>query len=319
MAAGVRIDWLAPARVGELQAFIDGHWRRGHVLARDERLLRWQHRSLRDPDRLAVLVAEEAGRIVGMLGFVEFDACVDGERARGGWMTTWLVVPDARGRGLGIELVDHALEAEYDFVGTLAGNAAAGHVLSCRGFVERAMHRWARVFDVEALRGLLGGREVEAGALPERAGARGAFVGACRDKEFLRHRYDEHPRFRYELLRDGDDLAVYRVETVRESTAKVMRVVDFLGRPSLAQAVVDAADQEGVVFADFSCTSPHHAAALEAAGFRPHRGLPERFQPLELAEAPRSSWFWSAPGLGLELERADLYVTRADSDLDRPN
>jgi predicted N-acetyltransferase YhbS len=60
-----------------------------------------------------VLVAEEEGRLLGMLGFIEFDACVHGDRVPGGWMTNWLVVPEARGRRLGLELVEAALGSRY--------------------------------------------------------------------------------------------------------------------------------------------------------------------------------------------------------------
>ena len=72
----LRIDWLPVSRLEELQAFVDEHWRRGHVLARDAELLRWQHRRRADPETLAVLLAEEDGRIAAMLGWIEFDACV---------------------------------------------------------------------------------------------------------------------------------------------------------------------------------------------------------------------------------------------------
>src|SRR5207237_8748844 len=91
----VRIDWLPLARLPELQAFVDEHWRRGHVLARDADLLRWQHRRRADPESLSVLVAEEGGRLLAMLGWIEFDACLGERRVPGGWMTNWLVVPEA--------------------------------------------------------------------------------------------------------------------------------------------------------------------------------------------------------------------------------
>jgi GNAT superfamily N-acetyltransferase len=301
------------------------------VLARDEELLRWQHRRPEQPDRLSVLAAEEDGRLVAMLGFVPFAACVRDERARGGWMTNWLVVPEARGRRLGLALVEHVLGSQLDFVAALAANAATRHVLGSAGFAEVELRRWVRVLDVEKLRELLAGRDVpeEAWAAwaeppPSRAeAAAGGFVGACRDDELLRWRYEEHPRFRYELLRGERGLAAYRLETVAGSEARVMRVVDFLGGGELAREVVDAASRAGAVFADFACTSPRFGAPLEAAGFaredRLPATLPGRFQPLDFSDRPLVSCFWAAPRLGADLFGDDLYVTRADSDLDRPN
>jgi GNAT superfamily N-acetyltransferase len=327
----VEIDWWPVARLGELQELIDGHWRSGHVLARDAELLRWQHG---DGDgRLSVLGAYEDGRPVGMLGFIEFDACVGDERVRGGWMTTWLVVPEARGGGLGLRLVEHVLGSRYEFIGALAANSATRHVLGRYGFAERGMHRWVRVFDVAALRRLLAdaGYPEEAWdawsrpAEPKVASSDllQGMIGACRDEAFLRWRYEEHPRFRYEVLRDESGFAAYRLERVRDSEATVMRIVDFRGGSSLAQALAAAAGRAGVVFADFSCTSAQAGASLEAAGFqredRLPAELPGRFQPLDFSDRPIVSCFWAVDRLGVDFQSDDLYVTRADSDLDRPN
>ena len=312
------IDWLPAERLDELQAFVDEHWRRGHVLSRDAELLRWQHRRRSDPDMLAVLVAAEDRHILAMLGWIEFDACVGEERVPGGWMTNWLVVPEARGRGLGLALVEHAMANAYDFIGALGANSATLHVLGGAGFAKIGMHRWVRVFDDDALRGLLGGREYHEVPAPSASAAEG-FVGACRDEAFLDWRYRAHPRFRYELLQDASGFAAYRIEQVAGSSAKVMRITDVLGGDPLVTSLVDVAEREGVVFADFYCTSPRFAAPLAGAGFVAVDSLPGRFQPLDFSDRPIVSNFWAAPRLGVDFASGDLYVTRADSDLDRPN
>jgi GNAT superfamily N-acetyltransferase len=318
----VIVGWLASDRLPELQAFIDEHWRRGHVLARDVELLRWQHRRLSEPDRLSVLVAEDVGRLLAMLGWIEFDACVGEERVAGGWMTNWLVVPEARGRRLGLALVEWALEAKYELLGALAANTATRHVLGGYGFAEIGMFRWVRVFDADALRELLGGRELPRAEAPVEARRGTGFVGACRDADFVRRRYREHPRFRYEVVEDGG-LAAFRLEQVAGSSAQVMRIVDFLGGEALAARLAEAAEAADVVFADFACTSARFGAPLEAAGFeredRLPAALPGRFQPLDFSDRPIVSCFWAAPRLGVDFTGGDLYVTRADSDLDRPN
>ena len=203
-------------------------------------------------------------------------------------------------------------------MGALGANAATRHVLGGLGFGEVGMFRWVRVFDPDALRELVGGRELPAAEAPPEAPGGAGFVGACRDEEFVRRRYREHPRFSYEVV---GGLAAYRIETVAGSSAQVMRIVDFLGDEALAGRLAEAAEAAGVVFADFSCTSARYGAPLESAGFeredRRAAALPGRFQPLDFSDRPIVSCFWAAPRLGLDL--ADLYVTRADSDLDRPN
>jgi GNAT superfamily N-acetyltransferase len=291
------------------------------VLARDAELVRWQHRRLSDPDTLAVLVAEEDDGLLAMLGWIEFDACAGEERAPGGWMTNWLVVPEARGRGLGLALVQRAMESEYELIGALGANSATLHVLGNHGFAEVGMHRWVRVFDPDALHELLGGRDSPGETAPPRTppDAGEGFVGACRDESFLDWRYREHPRFRYELLHDDAGLAAYRVEQVAGSEARIMRITDFLGGEELAGKLAETAERESVVFADFYCTSRRFGVPLEAAGFAPANGLPGRFQPLDFSDRPIVSNFWAAPRLEVDFAAGDLYVTRADSDLDRPN
>ena len=320
----VRFEWLPLERLDELQAFVDAHWRAGHVLARDAELLRWQHRRRDDPETLAVLVAEEDGRLLAMLGWIEFDACAGEERGRGGWMTNWLVVPEARGLGLGLALVEHAMAGPFDFIGALGANSATLHVLGAAGFAEVGMHRWVRVFDPEALRELLGrAYAVSDSRAPRVASDSAGFVGACRDDAFLEWRYRDHPRFAYELLWDETGFAAYRIEQVAGSSAKVMRITDLLGGEGFVRALVEAAEKERVVLADFYCTSARFGTPLEAVGFVREDRLPEplpgRFQPLDFSDRPIVSNFWAAPRLGVDFAGGDLYVTRADSDLDRPN
>ena len=178
------------------------------------------------------------------------------------------------------------------------------------------MFRWVRVFDADGLRELIGEREPPRAEAPAQARAGTGFVGACRDADFLRWRYREHPRFRYEVV---NEKAVYRIETVAGSSAKVGRIVDFLGDEALAARIADEAERAGAVFADFYCASARFGAPLEAVGFTLDPGLPGRFQPLDFSDRPIVSCFWAAPRLGVDFAGGDLYVTRADSDLDRPN
>ncbi len=289
----MRIDWARAGELPALRRFIDERWRRGHVLARDEDLLRWQHRSLSDPERLAILVAEDDGALVAMLGLIEFEACLGERRGRGAWMTNWLVVPDRRGEGIGAALVERAC-SEFVLVGALDANDATRRALADR-FVERPILRWALAYDREAM-------PVEPEWIDSSPAPAGEFVGACRDEEFIAWRYRNHPRFEYTVL---DGFAAYRL------AGNVLRVVDFLGDEALATKVAEAGRRAGVAYAEFLCHSPGYGAPLEAAGFRRARGLPSRFQPLDLTERPDVSCFWGHEG--------HLYVTAADGDLDRPN
>jgi hypothetical protein len=161
-------------------------------------------------------------------------------------------------------------------------------------------------------------------------------VGTWRDAEYLRWRYLGHPRFRY-VLRFAEDsstgslrgLLVYRIEAVRDSCEKVMRVVEFLCDEEagilLGAALINEGEDAGVAFADFYCTSSKFAEPLEKNGFLqetlPTR-LPELFQPLEFAPSALTAALWVKPKVSADNSaffRSDnLYFTRSDGDQDRP-
>ena len=69
---------------------------------------------------------------------------------------------------------------------------------------------------------------------------------------------------------------MYRIEQIEAYSANVMRLVEFLSAPeelvSLAGYVADAARREGVVFADFYCSSSDAGGALEHVGFQRQTG-----------------------------------------------
>ena len=289
----MRIDWIPLERVADVQRFISERWRAGHVLARDENLLRWQHRSLTDPNRFAILGAEEDGELAGMLGLIEFEACLGERHGPGAWMTNWLVVPERRGEGIGSALAERAC-SEYALVGALDANDATRAALAS-SFVERPILRWALPYDLAAMPG-------DPEWLDEPSQAAAEFAGACRDEEFVAWRYRNHPRFAYTVL---EGFAAYRL------AGSVLRIVDFLGDEALAERVADAGRRAGAVYAEFVCHSSSYGVPLETVGFRRARGLPSRFEPLDLARRPEISCFRGYDG--------DLYVTAADSDLDRPN
>ncbi|MGH9970447.1 MAG: GNAT family N-acetyltransferase [Pyrinomonadaceae bacterium] len=387
MAAGPKlskselvIDWCPGSRISELQDFIQTHWRRDHILTRDEALLRWQYINHKDPDRLSILIAERDSALVGMLGVIPFGFCFTGRQASAAWLTTWVSSPESRGWQTGISLLQHALRQGHEVVGTLGMNQTTRRLLSALRFqIRDDIPRWVRIVSLEALEALLSGRPTPFS--PECWSAwRGATqnghtsssktgqsstgvrivdwsesmaerwnrswreefaprqLGTWRDSQFLRWRYLEHPTFRYivrfaENPADGDvlGLVVYRVETVRSTDIRVLRVVEFMSRKQaqqlLAAAVVEAGQEAGVAFVDFYCTSPVFVEPLRSVGFVQEddfvEPLPNLFQPLEYERQRLNGALWAKPAAASDCVDVfmadDLYLTRADCDQDRPN
>lgn len=350
------IGWCPLGRLGELQAFIDEHWKRGHVLSRDAELLRWQH-PRDDPDELSVLVAaDDDGRMQGILGIIPVPYCRHGARGDGAWLTTWVVTEAARRSQLGLALLRHAMDGP-DFVGTIGGNETTMRLLRALRFATRpAVPRWVRIGEPAALAALLGeaGKRLPASApatgpprgvdvqpwSPELAAAwdrtwrerlAPGLVGTWHDSEYLRWRYLDHPRFRYALRVAVDAggsvsaLLVWRRQTIQDRDQDVVRILELLGDPvaanALAADLVHETVSERTAFLDFYCTSAEFAAPLAAAGFVPEdqlgARLPAVFQPLDPRRTALTAAFWAPDGHAFE--GAATYFTRSDCDQDRPN
>jgi hypothetical protein len=225
------VDWCRTEEVTELRGYIDTYWRKGHVLAADEHLLRWQYRDPKADNRLSVLVARAPEGILGFLGVIPFDLCVRGERLPAVWLATWHALPAARDEQVGLVLLRQVLQGPWAMVGCMGFNDTTQRILGALRFdVRNPVSRWVRAGSAAALGRLLaadpeqrfGGMaphliskavdpvdtwtvevtpwstEIEAAwdDVWTRRFASG-IVGTWRDSAYLRWRYLDHPRFRY--------------------------------------------------------------------------------------------------------------------------
>jgi GNAT superfamily N-acetyltransferase len=356
------IDWLGAEQLPELQAFFDEHWQRGHVLARDAELVRWQHRFPDHPDRVSMLVAREEGQIAGVLGMIPVAFCWRGRRVPGAWLAGWIATPHARSRQVGLRLLRHATDSlELSFIGVTGVNEKALRIYRALGFsICESIPRWVRVISEDALARLLRDR---VSPLREPATAPAStpglqtvtwsdplaqrwddvwrqrlaprLVGTWRDAAYLRWRYLEHPRFSYSVrvAQDVDGsvrgMSVHRVAEVLGSRGRVVRVLELLGdeeaMTTLATDAVACGVKAGAAFADMYCTADAVAGPLASCGFTLSAGerdsLPALFEPIDFNETRLTGAF----SVGRELDGSKLlhsgalYVTRSDSDQDRPN
>jgi GNAT superfamily N-acetyltransferase len=347
--AEVEIGWWPLDRAPELQAFVDAEFRTGHVLARDGELLQWQHPL--DAERLSVAGATVDDELVGILGAIRFEASVRGDRVPGVWLTTWATAPAWRSQQVGLRLLEF-VAASAPVAGTVGGNDTTIRILAALRYdVCRSMPRWVLPLDAVAL-ARLGVRTTA--AEPARADAdvdvarslspaladawdetwatrvAPSVVATWHDASYVRRRYLEHPRFRYDTrwaVEDGvpTALLVTRLERVADVDASVLRVLEAIGdRRAVAalatQAARDAA-AAGAAFADFYCTSERFAAPLVEAGFAPDETFPNRFQPFEPRPRPLSIALRLADETTTRgvLAGGDAYFTKSDCDQDRPN
>lgn len=162
-------------------------------------------------------------------------------------------------------------------------------------------------------------------------------VGFARDFSFIQWRYLKNPFYEYKLLickdRNGKykGLAIIRIETIL-GDEKIGRVVEFITSDqdsaiALANAIIEI--DKDLLFIDFYCFSSVSSWGLEAVGFKRFYQsdqdtlvVPSRFQPLDLqVTSLKASMFINKKfKKQMNLIQDDLwYVTKGDSDQDRPN
>jgi GNAT superfamily N-acetyltransferase len=312
--------------------------------------LRWQF--LDNPanrtDSYTLWLVEQKEEVVAQLGFVPFLGVTrSGEEVHGAYPINLMVLPEYRAAGLGPILLRRLLKQFPCLVnpGVNEAGATLGEGLGMSNL--GLLHRHVAVVDKEAARALaLDGRlpqgvgeaeppsakVITSTKVPDEAGAGFAFpqpaYGAVRNRDFLRWRYERHPAFIYEFILSPDyrSALVFHEEREVKSGALLLRVVDVMARPqhqlALFSAVVCAGRERGAAIVDFFCSLNCYQPALSSAGFfdEAKHGdghIAALFQPLDfrktgirvLASCPG----WTEGRLG------DWYITKADSDQDRPN
>src|SRR5688572_14165913 len=85
-APPIRVRPCTEDDIPKVMPFIHQHWHAGHILSRDETLLRWQFHPSRAGTELfpglTVMLAVMDGEIGGMLGLIPFDLNLHGTTKR---------------------------------------------------------------------------------------------------------------------------------------------------------------------------------------------------------------------------------------------
>jgi hypothetical protein len=247
----IEISFCRPGENDALVAFIADNWRSDHVFVRDEDFLRWHY----DPTRvsevpeggLSILLARDAGAIVGMLALNEVGFNLFGRRLPGVWTSLWFAAPTHRKQAVGARLFAKLMASGYGAIGMIGMNPAVRPFFRSLGYeMEIDTPRWCGVLDPDAAEKLLSENEsaerstvssvARSLALPEdldqRADPAGAFdivewddgtaaaweeawktrfapnlVGSDRPAEYVSWRFVRHPIYRYRVRLAFDRVA----------------------------------------------------------------------------------------------------------------
>ena len=293
------------------------------------------------------------GVVIAQLGIVPFvGSAPDGERFDGAYPINLIVRPDYQAVGLGAVLMNRLLKETSCVLNP--GSSEAGATL-CAGLGMQdlgCLRRYVVATDLERAQALAtDGRlpsaarvtaamdETDADAvsppmreLPDAAPASFAFplpcYGALRDRTFMTWRYETHPGIAYEFLLSHDLGSVLVFHEEREPTTGclVLRIVDLLAdadaQVPLLAALLREAGTRGAALVDFFTSTPAYDDALRTTGFFREDDADDSrfaalFQPLDFRKTGIRVLASSPGEQSTTFEQ--WYVTKADSDQDRPN
>lgn len=146
--------------IAPLMRFIDAEWRAGHVLSRDEQLLRWQFDCSLVPGwhvaAPTVMLAWLGDTIVGMFGLTGCEMTLGGTAGSAVWLSHWFASPLYRRHNVAYGLLRAVLELGVDVVATNGANPMATKLLRAVQFeTVGAVPRWIGVVNVSLAARLL--------------------------------------------------------------------------------------------------------------------------------------------------------------------
>ena len=336
-------------------AFYADQWARPIALTRAE-FAQWQFNAgPASNGHNHSIVALEDGKIIAVMGVTPNAFLFDSRRLSGAELTTWVVAPEARGKGIGKKILA-ALQDRYDVLAGAGITAAAMPLYLGAGFTSlQYLPRFFHVADRDKIKSFVTASDsaleltakrqavaspvkwtvkpVAASGLAGCAASLASFGHFARDAERLAWRYDHHPAFTYEafFIQDADApgvgaAVILRADRVLDTS--FLQVIDLFGDPkdlpaALAFLEAETRAREGA-FVDVTLTSGATAALLRARGWSsvvddPLVELPSLFYPVELRRPPTTSMvIWARDDQDRLFDLSRLHITRGDMDLDRP-
>lgn len=333
----------------DIAAFYDMHWPRKMALGLPG-FARWQFVDAPEQNgRCSACVSLSGSQLIGVMGLHERRFRIDGEVVPGAELTTWIVAPEAKGKGIGPRMLAD-LQSRYDvMLGSGISDEALNVYLRLDFNYWRYIPRFFRVWDIDAVAPHSAisplGRKLwkhrQPAVIPDDAGARriaAADIPASdrtlarknayvRDRAHMAWRYDRHPVYDYEAYAlAGDAYVVLRRDAIPGMT--FAHVVEVISPPASMAAVLAFLEgygrEHGLAAMDFTCTSSELGGHFIASGWfssvdEPSFQYLSLFHPPELRDPQTTSLiYWAKGRRETVADLGQLHLTKGDLDLDRP-
>ena len=277
-------------------AYLDAHWRKGHIFTTHKALFDWQHLQRDGKTYNFVLGCAPDGAIDGVLGFIphgQFDPALGFDSI---WLCIWSVCEAARGYGLGRRLLDFIEETfKPTFLATNGASEMSLPLYQARGWETGKLEHWYMV-----PRNLGRTQVTDPGnSIPGKSDA------------YVESRYSRHPWYQY-MVAGRTAMRLCR----GASDTDVLRIVECGSLESLANMRWQSvSDDTRKVFIDFYCAG-FDSDGLEAIGFTRRIAdeviIPNHFEPYEHRNIDINYAVKAPKGMPWR-------IVKADGDQDRPN
>lgn len=303
-------------------AYLEAHWRKGHVFTKSRALFDWQHRN--GDDYNFVLGCASDGSIHGVLGFIPHGQYGPSLQFESLWLCIWSVCEEARGHGLGRLMLDY-LEAQFNpvFIGTNGASDMTLPMYQARGWTTGKLEHW--YFSGPCAACDEDGHAVVEPALPSFFGDFPWGERPWKTPTYLLQRYTHHPFYRYDFYAVKNSSAVgFAVTRICEGgterdPVRSLRIVDYIGDIDAMRGTAEAWEQVqrdtqcGII--DFYC-SHLDKDIMHGAGFSIRDAdeviIPNHFEPYEHRNVDINYAVKAPKGMPWR-------VVKGDGDQDRPN
>ncbi|MFA6536537.1 MAG: GNAT family N-acetyltransferase [Candidatus Paceibacterota bacterium] len=327
----------------KLRDFVGQTFQSKYILG-DEKFLDWQYSGSG-----ALLLAKVREEIVGFLGYKDFPYKIYGETKEVRVVMNFFAAPKYRRAGVGPRLAQQVFSTPNCIL-------VSGYNDTAQSLYEHLRANWTgsgdlfRFFSVLAPHKLmshlkplassfgrkkaLGSVNIKVTVVQKISKDVDEFWQTVRDRysvtiergsEYLKWRYLGHPFFDYQFLEAREDgkllgFLIYRFEEVEDF--KIARIIDFVSNEvaevSLLKKFLDLARTAGAQAADFMFSGQLYQDSLKVAGFFDVSGtdfskFPVRFNPISYSK------FNINIACDIQAPIQDMYLTKGDSDQDRPN
>jgi|TARA_A100001518_G_C1226862_1_gene77645 hypothetical protein len=317
-----------------LMRFIDQHWRKGHILSREKKVLDWYYGTNQGAN---FLLAKKDGDIIGVLGYIDTDRFYQSTPEHSEiWLALWKVREDVRAPGLGLRLI---LELKKRYpqrsIAVLGLSEAASKIYSLLRYQVKTLdqlfiyNRYLNSYQL--LRGCLplysclpfsGSVKLTDGDEQQlHADAKNIKDSRGRGVEYFINRYVNNPFICYKLFRiECDDEISYVIGRIMNANgANALRLVDVYGSLLLlGQSLAWFEDyllRQEIEYMDFYVYS-ELSEQLQKSGFINRNAC--------LSDVVVPNYFEPYVSENIDLQCAMEYgfkgpVFKADGDQERPN